>query len=103
MQFENKQLLSQQQSIYKSHKVPSEYRDPVDQDLKYGPRIQRQCTDKFCCLLYIGISIVIAIVSLKAYEQGNIYKLYSPFDSAGIIIKNEYIFNIILIFLYKYK
>lgn len=61
-----------------------EFDDSKDGDrFKNGPAGDRECTDKFICLIFVLFMFVLVIISIVGFKDGDPLKLVTPYDASG--------------------
>ena len=63
--------------------IEDEYKIQVDDDIRYGPKRDRHCTDVLFCIVFIVFSVVNLYVVVHSFKIGDMTKIARPYDYDG--------------------
>ena len=63
--------------------IEGEHKTQLTEELRYGPKKRRQCTDLLFCLVFAVFSVVNLVVVVQCLKRGDISKIAQPYDYDG--------------------
>ena len=55
----------------------------VNKEYENGPVFKRKCTDWWCCPVFVAFVVVMVVISIYGFTNGDPANLATPFDSEG--------------------
>jgi hypothetical protein len=58
--------------------------------LENGPVMKRECTDCWCCLVFIAFLVLMGLITAYGFIEGEPQLLFTPWDGDGKLLNTFY-------------